>query len=151
MRWRNRSPFASKIARIHNNYTRLEYYPETTEEQANVFKKGILQSGQLLWGLAFVWDEDLFRGRRCCLLRPSTSVSLFRASRWWRVARNGEWGTKKRGGRGVGGGGRREEAGRRFFRPLSPPPTPSLCFPAHFSLSRSHYLNAWNRIDRFTR
>lgn len=55
MRWRRRAPTASKIARIHKNYTRLEYYPETTEEQANVFKKGILQSGNLLWGLEIFW------------------------------------------------------------------------------------------------
>ena len=64
----------------------------------------------------------------------------------------GEWremesGARKRERGGGGGGERREEAGRRFFRPLSPPPPPSLCFPAHFSLSRPHYLNAWNRID----
>ena len=65
----------------------------------------------------------------------------------------GEWRETESGAQKIeaGGGGGREEGGRRFFRPLSPPPTPSLCFPAHFSLSRSHYLNAWNRIDRFSR
>ena len=151
MRWRNRSPFALKIARIHNNYTRLEYYPETTEEQANVFKKGILQSGKLLW-LSYEMKNNssyyselggvIWNG-----LRPQLAYSGRSDGGEWREMES--WAQKREGG--GGGGGRREEVGRRFFRPLSPPPTPSLCFPAHFSLSRSHYLNAWNRIDRFTR
>lgn len=104
MRWRSKAPTASKTTRIHKNYARLKYYPETTEEQANVFKKGILQSGKLLW-LSYEMKNYSELGDVICFgLRPSTSVSQFRASRWWRVARNGELGTKKRGGGGGEGG-----------------------------------------------
>lgn len=145
MRWRSKAPTASKTTRIHKNYARLKYYPETTEEQANVFKKGILQSGKLLW-LSYEMKNYSELGDVICFgLRPQLASSERPDGGEWRETES--WAQKREGG----GGGRREEVGRRFFRPLSPPPTPSLCFPAHFSLSRSHYLNAWNRIDRLTR
>ena len=147
MRWRSKAPTASKTTRIHKNYARLKYYPETTEEQANVFKKGILQSGKLLW-LSYEMKNYSELGDVICFgLRPQLASSGRPDGGEWREMES--WAQKREGG--GGGGGRREEVGRRFFRPLSPTPTPSLCFPAHFSLSRSHYLNAWNRIDRFTR
>ena len=145
MRWRSKAPTASKTTRIHKNYARLKYYPETTEEQANVFKKGILQSGKLLWLSYEMKNYSELGGVICFGLRPQLASSGCPDGGEWREMES--W-AQKRGGRG---GGRREEVGRRFFRPLSPPPTPSLCFPDHFSLSRSHYLNAWNRIDRFGR
>ena len=122
MRWRNRSPFALKIARIHNNYTRLEYYPETTEEQANVFKKGILQSGKLLW-LSYEMKNNssyyselggvIWNG-----LRPQLAYSGRSDGGEWREMES--WAQKREGEKGRG----REEV----LSPTLPTPNPVVVF-----------------------
>ena len=147
MRWWSKAPTASKTTRIHKNYTQLEYYPETTEEQANVFKKGILQSGKLLW-LSYEMKNYSELGDVICLgLRPQLACSGRSDGREWREMES--WAQKRE--RGEGGGREKGRGREKVLSPTLPTPTPSLCFPDHFSLSRSHYLNAWNRIDRFSR
>ena len=125
MRWRNRSLFALKIARIHNNYTRLEYYPETTEEQANVFKKGILQSGKLLW-LSYEMKNNSsyyseLGGVICFGLRPQLASSGRSDGGEWREMES--WAQKREGG-GEGGEGKRQGGGSFAH---SPHPQPRRC------------------------
>ena len=105
MRWRSKAPAASKTTRIHKNYARLKYYPETTEEQANVFKKGILQSGKLLW-LSYEMKNYSELGDVICFgLRPQLASSGRPDGGEWREMES--WAQKREGGGGEGGEGKR--------------------------------------------
>ena len=112
MRWRSKAPTASKTTRIHKNYARLKYYPETTEEQANVFKKGILQSGKLLW-LSYEMKNYSELGGVICLGLRLQLASSGRSDGGERREME-SWAQKREGG---GGGG---EKGRRREEVLSP-------------------------------
>lgn len=122
MRWRSKAPTASKTTRIHKNYARLKYYPETTEEQANVFKKGILQSGKLLW-LSYEMKNYSELGDVICFgLRPQLASSGRPDGGEWREMES--WAQKREGGgRGEKGRGREE-----VLSPTLPTPNPVVVF-----------------------
>ena len=122
MRWRSKAPTASKTTRIHKNYARRKYYPETTEEQANVFKKGILQSGKLLW-LSYEMKNYSELGDVICFgLRPQLASSGRSDGGEWREMES--WAQKREGGgRGEKGRGREE-----VLSPTLPTPNPVVVF-----------------------
>ena len=119
MRWRSKAPTASKTTRIHKNYARLKYYPETTEEQANVFKKGILQSGKLLWLSYEMKNYSELGGVICLGLRPQLASSGRSDGGEWREMES--WAQKREGGGGRGGEGKRQGGGS-FAHSLQPQP-----------------------------
>ena len=121
MRWRSKAPTASKTTRIHKNYTRLEYYPETTEEQANVFKKEILQSGKLLWLSYEMKNSSELGGVICFGLRPQLACSGCQDGGERREMES--WAQKREAGKGEKGRGREE-----VLSPTLPTPNPVVVF-----------------------